>query len=73
VLLLQAALKASGGDASAAVLSRAIRSLGTSFSDPGVLAGASDFSRQDGPAQVAAFGYDTACSCLVYTSGPTPA
>jgi len=73
VLLLQAALKASGGDASAAALSRAIRSLGTSFQDPGVLGGASDFSHQDGPAQVAAFAYDNGCSCLVYTSGPSPA
>jgi len=68
LLLLEAGLQASNGSAVATDLSAAIAGLGTSFTAPGIVEGATRFSEteHDGPAKAQEFGYDTTCSCLQY-------
>jgi hypothetical protein len=71
-LLLDAALRASGGDGTTAALSSAVASLGSAFAAPGVLRGATYYtpSRHDGPALAQVFGFTPGCSCLRYSSSP---
>lgn len=70
-LLLEAALKRTGGVSTATALADAIRGLGTSFVAPGLVAGRTRYSatRHDGPDAMRVFGYVVACSCVRYT-GP---
>ena len=73
--LLEAALNGNGGSEQGADVLAAVRRLGTAFTAPGVVQGATRFGpgRHDGPASVRPFAWSTACSCLAYTGAPTSA
>lgn len=75
VLLLDAALRATRGAASATTLASAVAGLGTSFAGPGLVGSATAFgsARHDGPAQVRPFGFDRRCTCMRYSGAPRPA
>jgi len=75
LLLLDAALRASHGVATAGALVSAIDGLGEAFQGPGLVGGATAFSssRHDGPDQVRVFAYQAGCTCMRYTSAPRPA
>ena len=74
-LLLETALKATGGVSTPALLTNAINGVGSSFVDPGIVADAARLSstKHDAPDSVRLFSYIAACSCLRYTSPPMPA
>lgn len=71
-LLLDAALRATNGLASAQALMSAVDGLGTSFAGPGLVGGATSFTsaRHAGPAQVRVFGFDARCTCIHYSGPP---
>jgi hypothetical protein len=74
-LLLEAALRRSGGDASAAALSQAIAGLGSSFAAPSTLRASSAYSstQRDGGDLVQPFGYVAGCGCIKYSGSPAHA
>lgn len=68
-LLLDAALKQTGGSAETANLMAAVASLGTSFAAPGLVDDATRYSStfRDGPERVREFAFAASCTCIRYT------
>ena len=75
LLLLEAALRRTGGRSEPSGLAGAIAQLGTGHRSPGLVSGATRFGpgRYDGPAAVRVFGYAETCSCLKYEGPARPA
>lgn len=71
-LVLEAALKVSGGDATAMRLAAAVTQLPTAFRAPSVVGGAMSFGsvKHDGPDMVQVFHYVDACHCMRYSGSP---
>lgn len=74
-LLLQTALRLTGGNADPSAVMAAINSLGTSWVGPDLVNGRTDFrpSRHAGPDEVQVFAYNSTCTCMRYTGSPEPA
>ena len=72
ILLLEALLRRTAGDASATALAYAARGLGRAFAAPGVLGSRTFYSpaRRDGGGLVQTFGYTGSCACIRYSGRP---
>jgi len=68
-LLLEAALVATNGQSTPALLRSAIAGLGTSFVAPGIVRGLTLYTtdKHDGPTMAQVFSYQTGCSCVSYS------
>jgi hypothetical protein len=71
-LLLEQALRSTGGDAQGRAVAQAVASFGTSFVAAGTVDGRTRFGRgrNDGPDDAAPFGFVQDCSCMRYTGSP---